>query len=49
MERAAHSVYPMFSMYLTYCNFISVISHFGFEDKTLVLIALVPGICLSFI
>ena len=27
---------------------VLVISHFGFEGETLVLIALVPGHCLSF-
>ena len=31
---------------LTYCDF--VVSHFGFEGGTLVLIASVPGHCLSF-
>ena len=33
----------------TYCNFILVISHFGFEGGNLVLIASVPGHCLYFI
>ena len=42
LERAAISVYRMFSLY------ILLISHFGFEGGTLVLIALVPGNCLSF-
>ena len=41
-ERAAHSVYHLFSLYFI------VISHFGFEGRTLVLIASVPGLCLSF-
>ena len=39
--RAAHSVNRMFSL----CLFVS---HFGFEGKTLVLIASVPGHCLPF-
>ena len=46
-ERAAHSVYryflPVFRLIL-----ILVISHFGFEGRTLVRIASVPGHCLSF-
>ena len=43
-ERAAHSVYR-----ISLCIFvILVISHFGFEDETLVLIASVLGHCLSF-
>ena len=42
-ERAAYSVYRMFSLYLL------VISHFGFEGRTLVQIPSVPGHCLSFI
>ena len=45
-ERAAYSVYRMFSLY---CDMILlVISHFNFEGRTLVLIASVPGHCLSF-
>ena len=44
-ERAAHSVYRMFSLYFDIV--IVVISHFGFEGGTLVLIASVPGHCLS--
>ena len=43
-ERAAHSVYRMFSFYFDIVIF--VISHFGFEGGTFVLI--VPGHCLSF-
>ena len=39
-EGAAHSVYHMFSFFL--------ISHFGFEGGTFVLIASVPDHCLSF-
>ena len=40
-ERNAHLVYRMFSLY---CDIIiSVISHFGFEGMTLVIIASVPG------
>ena len=46
-ERAAHSVNRVFSLYFAYC-FCLVISHFGFEGGTLVLIASVPGHCLSF-
>ena len=45
-ERVAHSVYRMFSLYLTSCNLN--IPHFGFESGTLVLIASVPGHCFSF-
>ena len=45
-ERAALSVYHMFSLYFDYV--ISVISHFGFEGGTLVLVAPVPGLCLPF-
>ena len=41
-EIAAHSVYRMFFIV------ILVTSHFGFEGGTLVLIAPVPGHCLSF-
>ena len=43
-DRAAHSVYCMFYLYF---DLILVISNFGFEGGTLVLIALVPGHCLS--
>ena len=39
-ERAAHSIYRMFSLYFDIVSL--VISHFGFEGGTLVLIALVP-------
>ena len=42
-DRAAQSVYHI----LTYCNF-SNFPKFGFECGTLVLIASVPGHCLSF-
>ena len=45
-ERAAYSVYRMFSLYFDIV--ILVISHFGFEGGTLVLIASVPGYCVSF-
>ena len=45
-ERAAYSVYRMF--YLL-CLFVAlVVSRFGFEDRTLVLIATDPGHCLPF-
>ena len=46
-QRAAHSFYRMFSLYFDLWYFL-VISHFGFEGGTLVLIASVPGHCLSF-
>ena len=45
-ERAAHPVYHMFSLYIDIV--ILVISHFGFEGGTLVLIASVPGHCSTF-
>ena len=45
-ERTAHSVYSMFSLYFDIV--ILVISHFGFEGETLVLIAAVSGHCFSF-
>ena len=45
-ERAAHSLYCMFSLYFEIV--ILVISHFGFEGGTLVLIASVPGHYLLF-
>ena len=45
-ERATHSVYCMFSVFELIV--ILVISHFGFEGRTLGLIASVPGHCLSF-
>ena len=45
-ERDAHSVYRMYSLYFNIV--ILVISHFGFEGGTLVLIAPVPGHCFSF-
>ena len=45
-ERAAHSVNHMFSLL---CLFVAlVVSHFGFEGRNLVLIASVPGHCLTF-
>ena len=47
-ERAAHSVYRMFSLYLALLIVILVISHFGFEGGTLVLIAPVPSNGLTF-
>ena len=47
LERAAHSVYLMFSLYFD-LSVIFVISHFGFEGGTLVLIASVLAHCLSF-
>ena len=47
-ERAAHSVDHMFSLYSSWLIVMLVICHFGFEGGTLVLIASVPGHCLSF-
>ena len=48
-ERAAHSVYNMFSVFRHFGRgLILVISHFCFEGWTLVLIVSVPGHCLSF-
>ena len=54
-ERATHLVFPMLSLYycisnvqLYMCIFILVISHFGFYDRTLVLIVLVTVHCLLF-
>ena len=45
-ERTTHSVNHMFSLL---CLFVSlVVSHFGFEGRTLDLIASVPGHCLPF-
>ena len=45
-ERSAHSVIRMFSLL---CLFVAlVVFHFGFEDRTLVLIVSAPGICLPF-
>ena len=42
----AHSVNRMFSLL---CLFVAlVVSHLGFGDRTLVLIASVPGHCLPF-
>ena len=46
-ERAAHSVYRMFSLFLLLIVSL-VISHFGFEGGTFVLIASLPGHCLYF-
>ena len=45
-ERAVNSDYRMFSLYFDIVNL--AIFHFGFEGGTLVLIAFVPGHCLSF-
>ena len=45
LERAAHSVNRMFSLL---CLVALVVSYFGFEGRTLVLIASVPGHCLHF-
>ena len=43
-ERVAHSVNRVFSLL---CLFVAlVVSHFGVESKTLVMIASVPGHCL---
>ena len=45
-KRTAHSVNRLFSFL---CIFVAlVVSHLGFEDRTLVLIASVPGHCLPF-
>ena len=45
-ERAVHSVNRMFSLL---CLFVAlVVSHFGFEGWTLVLITSVPGHCFIF-
>ena len=45
-ERADHSVNRMFSLL---CLFVAlVVSQFGFEDRTLVLIVSVHGHCLLF-
>ena len=47
-ERAAHSLNRAFSS-LRVCLFVDlVVFHFGFEGRTLVLIASVPGHCLPF-
>ena len=46
LERAAHSVNPMFSLYTLCLLFSLVVSHFGFYGGTLVLIAPVSGHCL---
>ena len=43
-ERAGYSIYRMFPLYFDIV--VLVISHFGFEGGTLVLIASVPGRCL---
>ena len=45
-EKAVHSVYHMFFLY--YCFVVYVISNFGFEGGTVVLISSVPGHCLLF-
>ena len=47
LERAAPSVYNLCSLCIWFIA-ILVISHFGFESGTSVLIASVPGHCLSF-
>ena len=45
-ERAAHSFNCMFSLL---CLFVALVdSNFGFEGRTMILIASVPGHCLSF-
>ena len=44
MKFYAHSVKRMF-LYL--CLFVALVFHFSFESGTLVLIASVPGHCLS--
>ena len=44
-ERDAHSVYSMLSLYF---DVILVISHYGFEGVTLVLIASVPFYFLTY-
>ena len=44
-ERATHSVHRMF--FLLFLFVALVVSHYGFEDMTLVLIASVPGHCLT--
>ena len=45
-ERAAHLVNRVFSLL---CLFAAlVVSHFRFEDRTLVLIVSIPGHCLPF-
>ena len=45
-ERAAHSVFCMFSFLSLFVAL--VVLHFGFEGRTLVLIASVPGHYLRF-
>ena len=47
-ERAAHLVYHVFSLYYDRLFVILLISNFGFESGTLVLIASVPDHCLPF-
>ena len=47
-ERAAHSIYHMYVLFVFRLIVILVISNFGFEGGTLVLITSVPGHCLSF-
>ena len=45
-KRAAHSINHMFSLL---CLFVAiVVFHFGFETRTLALIASIPGNCLPF-
>ena len=47
-ERAAHLVYSMFSLYFDIVFNFSYFPPFGFKGETLVLIASLPGLCLSF-
>ena len=45
-ERAAHLANDVLFVLYLICNL--VVSHFGFEGGTIVLIAPIPGHCLSF-
>ena len=45
-ERDAHSVNSMFSLLCLVAAL--VVSHFGFDGRSLLLIASVPGLCLPF-
>ena len=48
-HKEAHIRVPVNRMFSLLCLFVVlVVSHFGFEDRTLVLIASVPGHCLYF-
>ena len=48
-ERAAHSVNRTTYILFVLCPFVtSVVSHFGFEGRTVVSIAPDPGHCLTF-